>query len=141
MKRFVAVLSLAIIAPATFAASEAQIQEGLWEITTQTEIPGMPARPGAETIRTCYTKADVAEGAMVPKGEQCEVRNYRLSGSTANWDIRCAGKNAVTGSGTILFSSRTAYSGTLQLRLQADGQPEVRMNNSYAAKRVGPCVD
>jgi 2-methylaconitate cis-trans-isomerase PrpF len=141
MKRFVAALSLAVTAQTVFAAPETQIQDGLWEITTETEIPGTPTRPAAETIRTCYTKADVAEGAMVPKGEQCEVLDYRLSGNTAKWNIRCAGQNPVTGSGTIVFSSRSAYSGTLQLRLQADGQPEIRMNNRYAAKRIGACAD
>jgi len=48
-------MATVLTAPAQTAPA---FQEGEWQITTQTEIPGMPFTPPAVTIRQCLTLKD-----------------------------------------------------------------------------------
>ena len=116
------------------------MQEGLWEITTQTEIIGAATQPRPETTSACYSKQDVEnDSAATPRDEKCEVQDYRVAGNIASWNIRCSVPEKVTGSGTVTFHNRTSYSGTATLRMQVQGKPTIQMTNRYSGKRLGEC--
>lgn len=116
------------------------MQEGLWEITSHTEILGRPASTQPVVSRACYTKQDVeSTDAAAPKDDKCAVSDYLHRGNTATWGIKCAGKENITGHGAVTFHSRTAYDGIVKLRMQPEGQMEIQMNNSYRARRIGDC--
>jgi Protein of unknown function (DUF3617) len=79
------------------------------------------------------------ENVAIPKDARCAVDDYQLTGNSASWRITCAGKEKITGSGTLTFQGRTAYSGKAQLRMQIEGQQEIQISNVFSAKRVGDC--
>jgi hypothetical protein len=137
------IITLYCIATATtsFAASLSPMQEGLWEITSHTEIPGRKApQPQPVTSRACYTLQDVEqENAAAPKDDRCEIRNYQHTGNKATWEITCAGKENITGHGSVTFDGRIAYRGTVALTMTLEGQSEIQMNNNYSGKRLGNC--
>ena len=65
MKRTVYVVlgALLLVSSSAFAADS--IREGYWEVTSQTEMPGMPMKIPASTIKHCYTKEDVKDQKKV----------------------------------------------------------------------------
>jgi uncharacterized protein DUF3617 len=130
-------IPLAVIAT---AASAAEIQPGLWEITTKMEMPGMPQSMPAHTMRHCYTKKDVENGkSTVPQSEDknCQIKNYKVSGDTITWSMECTGEHAMTTDGTMTVGA-TTYTGTMKSKMKQDGKT-VEMNQTMAAKRVGEC--
>lgn len=139
MKQLIALCGI-IASTTTFAAPQPPMQEGLWEITSHTEIPGSSARAQPVTSRACYTKQDVAsENPAAPKDDTCEIHDYQSRGNTADWSIACAGKGNIIGRGSVTFHDKTTYSGTVTLRIRTEGQPEIQMRNNYSAKRISDC--
>ena len=131
-------LLLFTAAPAALAAPP-EMQPGLWEISSKMESPGMPRMP-PQVMRHCYTKKDLEDAQRtVPRGEDksCQVRDYKLQGNTATWNIECKGETSMTGSGTMTFAAQ-AYSGSMKSRSRHDGRT-IEMTQSWSAKRIGDC--
>lgn len=140
MKRYFTIVGISA-ATCTLAAPPPQMQEGLWEITTQTEIADTTAPLPPETTRACYSKQDVEnDSAATPKDEKCEIQDYRVAGNIASWNIVCSAPEKITGNGTVTFHNRTSYSGTATLRMQIQGKPPIQMTNRYSGKRLGACL-
>ena len=140
MKRhaFVALLFAALASPVFGASSE--MQPGLWEITTRVEMSGMPVPMPPQTIRHCYTKKDIEKGqGTVPQGDNknCQIKDYKVRGNTASWTLVCTGKEAMTGAGTMTWTS-TSYTGKMNARVK-DGGETINMTHRWTAKRVGDC--
>lgn len=125
---------------ASVAAPPSQMQEGLWEMISEATVSGAQTQAAPTTTHACYTENDVEnENVAIPKDERCTINNYQLVGNTASWSITCAGKEKISGNGTLTFQGRTAYSGTAKLRMSTEGQQEIQISNRYSAKRVGDC--
>lgn len=137
MKTGFALLPLLAAVPALAAPTE--MQPGLWEISSKLETPGMPKMP-PQVMRHCYTKKDLEDTQRtVPQGadKNCQVKDYRLEGNAATWNIECKGEAAMTGSGTMTFGAQS-YSGSMKSRTRYDGRT-VEMNQSWSGKRIGDC--
>jgi hypothetical protein len=118
--------------PALTLAAE-MMKPGLWEITVNMEIPGMPFQSPSHTMRECYTAEDV-QGEPVPANENCEITNYKSSGNKITWQLECRGAIAGKGEGEIVFQGDSAYEG--KATIQAQG---MTMNSNYKGKRLGDC--
>lgn len=131
---------LAALLVLTFAATAAQaaskMKDGLWEIATTMEMPGMPFQPPPTKITHCYTKADVEDqNQIVPKqDEKCKITNMKTTGSKTSWKMVCTGKNAASGEGEMTFKGDTAYEGVMKMTTEG-----MKMTSRYSAKRLGPC--
>jgi hypothetical protein len=137
MKKLLALPLLAAI-PAVLAAPP-EMQPGLWEITSRMEMPGMPKMP-PQVYRHCYTKKDLEDAKRtVPQGgdRNCEVKDYRLQGSTATWKMECRGEAAMTGTGTMTFGAQS-YTGSMKSRMRREGTT-IETTQSWSAKRIGDC--
>ena len=141
--RFIATsfLAASFLVSTAYAAAP-NMKEGLWEITTKMDMPGMPAGMPPTTARRCVTKKDLDDSAKTPPGadmrdNRCKVTDYKLQGNTANWKMACEGENAMTGSGTITYSG-TSYAGTQTVSVKQGGQTQ-NMTMQFTAKHVGDC--
>ncbi len=127
----VAFASLPLVAP----AEEPKMQEGLWEISMQMEMPGMPFKMPASTAKHCYTKAEVQEQGVVPQQDKsCKVTETNRTAKTVSWKLVCTGKNAGTGEGQITFTSPTAYEGSM--KMESGG---TTVTTIYKGRRLGDC--
>jgi hypothetical protein len=134
----VALLSAGICT--TAAAGGINMQPGLWEITTEVDMPGMPMKMPPQTIRHCYTEQELAEAQnTVPQGgnSDCKVTDYKLKGNTATWTIECTGQQAMRGTGT-MTTHPTSYTGSMKSVMQGPGGT-MEMTNHWRAKRIGDC--
>ncbi len=136
-------IALAILFPLTlistaFAASGG-MQPGLWEIIATVQRTGMPMSMPAQTTRRCLTQKDLDGNRAVPQGDDknCQVKDYKRKGNTATWTIVCTGKETMTGTGTMTFSS-TSYTGKMKSKMK-DGSETMEMTHNWAAKRIGDC--
>lgn len=128
----------ALAATATFAAPP-NMAPGLWEITTRTEMPGMPMAMPAQTIRHCFRASDLKDTRdSLPVDKECRIEDLSQSGNAVSWKMSCkTGGGSMRGEGRITHDGQS-YSGTVSLRGRVEGQ-DVAMNSTYSGRRVGDC--
>ena len=117
----------------------AQFKDGLWEITSQVEIKGMPQQMPPNTFRQCITQND-----PVPKNQdknyECKTTSQKIVGNTINYTAECKGPE-----GLLLTSGKNTYTGSMMdgsatTRFKMKGQPEMQMNSKMKGKYIGTCT-
>jgi len=74
------------LAQGVWAAETPNMQDGEWEITTRTLMPGMPMQVPPQTVRICISKQDIADGkktmpsSMNDGKKQLRVRQSQFLG-------------------------------------------------------------
>lgn len=131
----VALLFLLLSLP-LLAAGQGPMKEGLWEITTTMDMPGMPVKMPPTTITHCYTKEELKDSQkVVPKQqENCKITDLKQSGSRTTWKTVCTGKKPSKGEGEIVFKGGTSYEGSMKFSTEG-----MVMTSKYKARRIGDC--
>lgn len=118
---------------------------GLWEMTVQMQMAGVPVQMPARTYKHCITQADLDKNHGIPKPENtkdmsCTMKNFTRSGNTINYSMECAGKSGdMQLQGSTTFDSRDAYHGTMHMTGTAEGHA-MDMTTNVQAKRTGDCT-
>jgi Protein of unknown function (DUF3617) len=116
------------------AALAAEATGEFWEMTTKMEMAGMPAgmagMMGGQAQKVCMLKGQENRPAS-PDDKSCTMSNLKQSGNTMTFDMKCTGKNAMTGSGE--FTS-TPGSFSQRVKAKIDGED---MTIVSTGKRVG----
>ncbi|MCE5194506.1 MAG: DUF3617 domain-containing protein [Nitrospiraceae bacterium] len=131
---FVVLIVLGFVLSAVPVFSAPNMQDGLWEITTTTDIPGMPAgmsKPVKQ--KSCLTKSDA-----VPKQKDsdCKVTSSKISGNTVAWDVSCK-NGGVVSEGMVIYSG-DKFDGTSITTVNQGGQT-MKIKSRMDGKRIGPC--
>lgn len=135
LKHVFAVLTL-ISLPATILAADG-IREGMWEITSKMEMPGMPMEMPPTTVKHCYTREDATDQKkVIARDKDCTVADFKRSGNKVSWEMVCTGKNAGKFSGETVFSGDSYDS---VMKMQSNGGKGGSMNMKVKGKRVGNC--
>ncbi len=127
-----AIVSLVAL-PLGSALAKPNLNPGKWEITTQTEMAGMPGMIPPVTHTQCL-KADV----LVPQktSKECKITDIKQDGDAISWKIVCSGKDGeMEGTGTVIYKGDT-MSGTMDLVIKGEG---MRIKNTITGKRIGNC--
>ena len=124
----------AVLLVSTGAFAADSIREGYWEVTSQTEMPGMPMKIPASTIKHCYTKEDVKDQKkVIAREKNCTLTDYRVSGNKVVWAMKCTGQNAGTFNGETIFS-QDSYASIMKMKSQGHA-----MTVKVKGKRIGEC--
>jgi hypothetical protein len=132
---FVAIVLSLIYAVAAFAAPN--YQEGLWEITTTMDMPGMQKemkRPMKNTI--CMTKQNAVPQPQQKGEQQCKMTNQRTVGNKVFWTMTC--KNGTVSNGEIAYS-KTTFDGS-QTTTTSQGGKQTTVKSTMSGKYLGPCT-
>jgi len=134
--RLIGLLVIATVLTAPAQAAPA-FQEGEWQITSQTEIPGIPFTPPAMTMRQCLTIKD-----RIPQGKdasgECKVTDVSNSGDTVRWTMRCGDANGTTeAKGEVTYSGRI-MKGVSHITTSGRGG-SMQMTSRMKGRRIGPC--
>jgi hypothetical protein len=125
----VVVVSIALVI--VHAWAEPQMNPGKWEITTTTEMEGMP--PQSKTHTKCITADD-----MVPMSEdanqECQVTDITTQGNTVSWRISCGG-GKMNGTGSVTYSG-DSMNGTMNMTVEPYG---TKIKNTLSGQRIGAC--
>jgi len=116
-------------------AAVAQGSGELWEITSQMNMPGMPAGMGAQTQRVC--QGDDPERAAQQQGrdkKDCKVTDRKQSGNRTTISMSCA-------DGTTMVidqqfnAARTEFTSTMSMKSKKDGD----MTMTQTGRKIGAC--
>ena len=118
-----------------YAESVPEITEGIWEITTTVEMPGMPVAIPPTKHTQCITKEELIPQASAEK-QDCTMIDQKTSGNTVSWTMQCnssAGKSL--SSGKITYS-KNSFTGSFITEIP---QAKMKMNSKMTGQRKGPC--
>jgi hypothetical protein len=128
-KTVVSVSALCLAFAATSVRSAGN--DELWEMTTTMKMQGM-AMPAMKS-KMCIAKDGAYNPDADKKDKNCTTTDYKVSGNTVKWAMKCTGKNAMTGTGE-MTKTADAMKGTFNM--QAEGMAMVQVMDG---KRIGTC--
>lgn len=122
-------------AAAPVLAGGPNVQEGMWEITSTTEMPGMPMAIPPVRHSQCLTQQDLVPRGSADRQGECQVSDIRTSGNTVSWKIACSSPGGSTsGSGSITYAG-TSMNGTMTMTVPGGMQMTTRLTG----RRTGEC--
>lgn len=134
-------LIISITVAASLFATNAHAESGeTWDVTTRTEMPGMPYAMPESTATICIPKgAEKDPNRLMKQDGDCEMTDVKTSGSKTTWKMRCDNDGQeMSGTGVVTYKA-DSYQGTTRLSGKSGGQA-VNMTANYQGKRVGtPC--
>jgi len=121
------------------AGAWADVKEGLWEITTQMSMQGMPHAMPPTTFRQCITKSD-----PVPRSKDenltCKTINQKVSGNTVHYTVECKGpEGSMQTTGNMSYRDKT-MTGESTTIMKIKGQPPMQMMSKVKGKFIGACT-
>src|SRR5437762_9208153 len=100
----------ALVAAFPLAFAHAAGSDELWEVSSQMNMPGMPAGMGAQKHQVCTEKGD-AKKAMSSKGsEKCKLTDFKQTGNKVTMTMACPAGTAP--SENTYSAAHTDYNGT-----------------------------
>jgi len=133
-KTLVFVIALSFIfSVAAFAAPN--YQEGLWEMTTAMDMPGLPK----EMMRPMKRQVCITKQNPVPqpkeKDQQCKMTERKIVGNTVFFTVTC--KNGGVSKGEMTYS-KNSFSGH-QTTTRTQGGKQMTVKSTMSGKYIGPC--
>jgi len=132
-KLWVVILMVGVMVSAAWAGSGPDIKEGEWDMTMETEIPGMPVKMPPIAYSQCITK-----DTPIPENQQpnqdCRMVDTKTSGNTVSWVVKCNGpEGEMTGSGSVTYQD-DQMNGSMVMETQG-----MKINTRMKGHYVGPC--
>ncbi len=130
MKRGVCIIAMSLfLFSAALSYAAPNMEEGLWEMTTTVDMPGMPSKPFIHT--TCLTK----EKAVPQTAESgCTIKDMKTQGNTVTWTVVC---KEGTSTGKVTYAG-TTMEGFTETTVKTNGNT-MTMKSRMKGKRIGPC--
>lgn len=117
------------------AGAGPDVQEGLWEITTVTEMGGTAMKMPPQKHTQCFTNDD-----MVPMDPQappsCVIKEKRVEGTTLNWIMECSSNGVKTVSTGSVTYDGDSFSGGMEIAVNGT---DMKLINTMSGRRLGPC--
>jgi hypothetical protein len=163
-KKLLVLAAAGVLSSTAFGASG--LKPGLWEITTQTALPGGMAMPsmsnlppeiaakmaqrgislqggpgGGITARTCITREQAArDEPPQPPDSHCRNTSFKKTGNTISWQMACVdGKRTMNGKGTMTLSSPESYSGNTTMTMNDPEHGFMTTTAQMQGRWVGNC--
>jgi hypothetical protein len=141
-RRATAALAVFAACSLTLSAQQVPRQDGRWQVTM--EMSGMPMQMPPITTEQCITPQDVANPEMlIPQAQGlggqnagCGVSDYKIAGNKVNWNMKCEGQMAMTGTGEMVYGENE-YNGLMKMNMAA---MNMDMTIKITGKRLGDCV-
>ena len=131
--------ALAALTAGLAAAQTPPMRLGKWEVTSKTEMTGMPMQMPAQTsTSTLCVNSENQNRPPINADKSCKVTNYKVVGSGATWSMECTGQGNMKGEGSITFKG-DSYTGMTTMNMQMQGASKMTMKSTYAGKWVGAC--
>lgn len=137
MMRSLYLSALLILSAVPAAHAAPDMMEGMWEITTTMEIPGMPQDMAPPVTHTqCITKSN-----MIPhdteQSQDCTT-NHEVNGNTVTWTMKCSGElDGVVGKGKVTYR-KDRFDGEMVMTVEEGGET-MQITNRMSGRRIGDC--
>jgi len=138
--RIIGAGSVLLAASAAFAA---EIEPGLWKITSRTQTGGVIGPPHESS--KCLTAAEARDLATtfspIPStvNSVCAPIERSLAGEKLNWRLICKGQLDMELTGEFIFDDPHHYSATMRTKAAMAGMTMVDSQDTLEAQWVSPC--
>ncbi len=113
------------------ASAGMEMRDGLWEITSKMEMPGMPMQMPAVKHTQCLTSKD---NVPLDTEHDCKIKNTDVKGNTVTWEMHCVSEGKPMKSiGKITYKGDTFEGET---KMEMDG---MNMTQHMSGRRIGNC--
>ncbi len=113
------------------------MKDGLWEITTKMEMPGMPMEIPAVKHTQCLTsKNNVPQDSETDKehAQDCKIKNTDVKGNTVTWEVHCISEGKpVKSIGKVTYKGDT-FEGETKMEMES-----MNMTQHMSGRRIGNC--
>ncbi|MCK9382155.1 MAG: DUF3617 domain-containing protein [Sulfuritalea sp.] len=134
--RGLAILLLSAWAAGATAAPKVNLEEGLWRLNIEMEIPGKGPETGPLRRDICLRPDDVARLA-VPPNSPCTVSGVEITARRMRWKVACEqGQMRSAGVGIMEFGGRELSSA---LVITTAEPYAMTIKQSMTGQRIGPC--
>jgi hypothetical protein len=117
------------------AGSGPDLEEGLWQITVELDMPGMSMKMPASTFTQCMRKNQPVPHDAKP-GQQCKTKNVTTKGNTVSWTMVCTQPGGqMTSKGTVSYHHDKMV-GSMTMTMPGQG---MTMTSRFKGHRVGEC--
>ena len=120
------------------AFADINMQDGMWEMTMKTEMPGMPFEMPPVKFSQCMTKKD-AVPQRKEKNEDCKIISTKIEGSTVYWKVQCRTKDGTADSEGKVTYTGNSFSGDMKTVMNDKKSGKMEVNNHMTGKRIGDC--
>jgi hypothetical protein len=120
------------------ASADPDMQEGNWEMTMKTEMPGMPMAMPATKHTVCITKKDLVP-QKPEQNQDCKMTSTKVSGNTVTWTMKCKmDKTTVDSDGKITYK-KDKFDGVINIVMDGPDSGKMKMTQIMNGKRIGDC--
>jgi Protein of unknown function (DUF3617) len=109
------------------------MKEGLWEITMQMEVPGMPVQMSPQTYTQCLTQKEAVPQREAPD-QNCKIAKQDITGDTVSWRVECK-----TSEGTAVSDGRITYKGDTFAGVITMKQKGMEVTQRLSGRWIGKC--
>lgn len=122
-------------------AADLNMKDGLWEITTKTEMKGMPGmNVPPQVMKQCMTKKDsVPQQGPKEKNPNCKITENNTTGNTVSMVMVCKEKDMTSEMRTNLTYRGESFDGTSVMTMKDKSGKTQQINTKMSGKRLGPC--
>ena len=121
-------------------AVEPNLKDGMWEITTNMEMLGMPAGSmPAQKINQCITKKDSVP-QKPEKDSECKMISTKVVSDTVFWNMQCRMKDGskIDSEGTATYKG-DKFDGVTNMIMSQPGEKAMKMTQRMSGRRIGEC--
>jgi hypothetical protein len=116
-------------------SGEPNMKEGLWEITVQMEMPGMPMEMPSHKFNQCITRDKAVPEDPAEKDKDCKMDYKNVTKDTVVWKVVCKDREGgLTGEGSITYKGDTF---TGETKVKESGGMEI--TQKMKGRWIGPC--
>ncbi len=121
-----------------FAFAEPNMQDGMWEITMKTEMPGMPMEMPPMKFSQCLTKKDFVPQKK-ERNEDCKMVSTKVVGSTVTWVMQCRMKDGTMDSTGKITYKGGGFDGVIEAVINDARSGKMEMTQHMSGRRIGDC--
>ena len=129
---------LLFLCVSTAYAEMPDITEGLWEISSEANIPAMPMKMPAVTMAQCFTKESMNPENILQQNN-CQMNEMDIQNNLASWSMTCQQDGmTMQGAGSIHYQ-KTHFSGTFDITMSGAPQGEMTIQTKLTGRYIGDC--
>jgi len=137
------VLACSLSAVAAAQEPKETLAPGMWRITVQSQVPGMPIAMAPVEVDQCLSAKDAKDPSKLlgsvssPDASNCVYSEKGYEGASFHFTMQCGGAMGLRATGHIAFTA-SSLNGTIDATASFNGQA-VALSNAVTAQRVGDC--
>lgn len=116
--------AIMVLMPTGAFGATPKLAPGLWQVTSKTEMVGMPLQMPAQTMKTCLKADQLAQPwkQFQSEGQHCQFSELGVTAHSAHWKMQCTSTEGnMTGSGNSEFVDPHHFHGVVHMEMKASG--------------------